>query len=313
MTGSEGSVDRVQIGGPCDSPIAGPRAGGSFRGSRDSCVASSACRRAGVHVLVLVCLYSMCGCSRTPTRPTEPGLTPPRAPLLEELVQEWNSAKSCSRIVQARLSLGVQRDPHGPVRSCRGQMLLGAQKELYLRGDKPLLPTLFTLVSDGTNFWLSVPRENTVYTGPLEAGAAKSEQYGIGLNLRDLFRALLPCPIEDDRLVELDSIDSGHLLTVYEAAGTGRKPYRRLWLAGKPLRVQSEKYYGADGAEELEIQRSDFLESSGCLFPQEITLRSSTGSVVTMTFHEVRINPELRQENLFHFEMPAGVALKTLD
>ena len=183
-----------------------------------------------------------------------------------------------------------------------------------MKGHGSLLPTFFTLVSNGREFWLHVPRDNTVYTGLLEAVSGESEDYGIDLNLRDLFRALFPCPIEDDHLIELAAGDPYYVLSTFTTAGTDRRLCRRLWVGKDRYMVEKEKYYNADGAEELEIRRSNFLESACCLFPKEITLRSNvTGSAVSLTFQKVTMNPEGLESTLFHFDIPEGVAMRIIE
>jgi hypothetical protein len=210
--------------------------------------------------------------------------------------------------------MGFQTRPDQPVRYCSGHMMLSAYRELYLKGHKPLLPTFFTLVSNGREFWLHVPRDNTVYTGLLEAVYKERGEYGIGLNLRDLFRALIPCPIEEDRPVEMEAGDLYDVLSVFNKTGTDKKLCRRLWVGKDRYRVEKEEYYDTDGAEELEVRRSNFLESACCLFPREITLRSSlTGSVVSLTFHQIEMNPEGFESTLFHFDIPEGVAIRVIE
>jgi hypothetical protein len=145
-------------------------------------------------------------------------------------------------------------------------VLLSARKDLYLKGHGTLLPTFFTLVSNGREFWLHVPRDNTVYTGLLEAVNNKSEEYGIDLNLRDLFRALFPSPIEDGHLIELEAGDPYYVLSIFNTEGTDKKLCRRLWVGDNRYMVEKEKYYDFHGGEELEIRRSNFLESACCLF-----------------------------------------------
>jgi hypothetical protein len=244
-------------------------------------------------------------------KPTARSQAPERAASVEEVVHSINRPEMRPDLVKASLFMGIQAHPGEPVRHCRGRMLLSARKELYLKGHRPLLPSFFTLVSNGREFWLSVPRDGTVYTGLLEAAQSEKEEYGIGLNLGDLFRALIPSPVERDRLVEMEREDRFYLLSVYDRAAEDRRLCRQLWVGKAPPRIEREKYFDALGNEELEILRSDFLESSGRVFPRKISLRKGPeGGRVHFTFHQVRLNSDVPDGNVFHFEVPEGAAVK---
>ena len=253
-------------------------------------------------------------CSQVPVKPGARSLAPARPASLEELVNHVNRSENQPKAIKGSLVMGFQTRPDQPVRYCSGHMLLSAHKELYLKGHGTLLPTFFTLVSNGREFWLHVPRDNTVYTGLLEAECNKNEQFGIDLNLRDLFRALFPCPIEDGHLIELEAGDPYYVLSIFNTAGTDKRLCRRLWVGKDRCMVEKEEYYNADGGEELEIRRSNFLESACCLFPKEITLQSTvTGSAVSLTFNQVTMNPEGLESTLFHFDVPEGVVMRIIE
>ncbi len=257
--------------------------------------------------LLMLCLLFMSACSRVRTEPAVRFQPPARAASLEELVGQINRSDSQPKAVKGSLVMGFQARPDQPVRHSNGHMLLSAHRELYLKAHAPLLPTFFTLVSDGREFWLHVPRDNMVYTGLMEAAYGKNQGYGIDLNPRDLFRALLPCPVEDGRLVELEKEEQYYILSVFNGAGKDRKLSRRLWVGKDRRRIEKEEYYTADGSKEIEIRRANFLESECCFFPKDITIRSDyTGNVLTLVFDQVTMNPEGIKSSLFHFDMPRG-------
>lgn len=262
--------------------------------------------------LLVMCLLFINGCSRVHTKP-EAGVQPVRTASLEELVDHINRSENQPKAIKGSLVMGFQAQPDQAVRHCNGHMLLSAHRELYLKGHASLLPTVFTLVSNGREFWIHVPRDKTVYTGLMEAAYGKSQGYGIDLNLRDLFRALLPCPIEDDRQVELQSTNPYYVLSIFKGAEKGKKLSRRLWVGKDRHRIEKEKYYNAAGSEEIEIRRSNFLNSACCFFPRNITIRSNmTGSTLTLAFDQVTINPEGLESSLFHFDMPEGVVKRII-
>ncbi|MCE5333158.1 MAG: DUF4292 domain-containing protein [Desulfobacteraceae bacterium] len=263
--------------------------------------------------MLIMCLLFINACSRVYTGPDARIQPPARTASLEELVDRINRAENQPKAIKGSLVMGFQARPDQPVRHCSGHMLLSAHREIYLKGHGSLLPTFFTLVSNGREFWLHVPRDKTVYTGLLEAAYGKSRGYGIDLNLRDLFRALLPGPIEDERLVELESADPYYVLAIFNGAEKDRKLSRRLWVGKDRYRIEKEKYYNAEGSEEIEIRRGNFLESACCFFPRDITVRSdATGSTLSLAFGQVTINPEGFESGLFHFDMPEGVVKRVI-
>ncbi|MEN6439630.1 MAG: hypothetical protein ABFD97_13735 [Syntrophobacter sp.] len=263
--------------------------------------------------LLIMCLLFINASSRVHTAPDARFQPPVRTASLEELVDHINRSENQPKAIKGSLVMGLQARPDQPVRHCSGHMLLSAHRELYLKGHVSLLPTFFTLVSNGREFWLHVPRDKTVYTGLLEAAYGKSQGYGIDLNPRDLFRALMPCPIEDDSLVELEREDPYYVLSIFNGAEKDKKLSRRLWVGKDRYRIEKEKYYNAEGSEEIEIRRANFLEFTCCFFPRDITVRSNvTGSTLTLAFDQVTMIPEGLESSLFHFDMPKGVIKRTI-
>ncbi len=258
--------------------------------------------------LLVMCLLFISGCSRIYTGPNARVQPPARTASLEEVVGHINRSGNQPKAIKGSLVMGFQAHPDQPVRHCNGHMLLSAQRELYLKGHAPLLPTFFTLVSNSREFWFHVPRDRTVYYGLMEAVYGKSREYGIDLNLRDLCRALLPEPIEDGSLVELERGDPYYVLSIFNGAEQDKKLSRRLWVGKDRYRIEKEEYYDAEGSKEIEIRRANFLEFACCFFPSDITVRSEVGgSTLTFAFNQVTIVPEGFERSLFHFDIPEGV------
>jgi hypothetical protein len=289
-------------------------------GDRDRCdgrrilsSSSDSLLRNCITFLLMMCLLFINACSRVHTGPDARFQPPARTASLEELVDHINRSGNQPKAIKGTLVMGFQARPDLPVRHCSGHMLLSADREIYLKGHASLLPTIFTLVSNGREFWLHVPRDKTVYTGLMEAAYGKNREFGIDLNLRDLFRALLPCPVEDDRLVELEREDPYYVLSIFSGAEKDRKLSRRLWVEKDRYRIEKEKYYNAEGSEDIEIRRADFLESGCCFFPRDITVRNGvSGKTLTLSFNQVAINPEGLESSLFHFDLPEGVVKKVI-
>ena len=95
---------------------------------------------------------------------------PERSATPEELIAQINSDGRTFRALKGKLGMGLQKAAEEEAKRCSGMLLAenSASKGLYLKGYKRLIPTFFTLVSDGNYFWFHIPRDDVVYTGPVE-------------------------------------------------------------------------------------------------------------------------------------------------
>ncbi len=173
---------------------------------------------------------------------------------------------------------------------------------LYLKAYRSLLPTLFTLVSDGRRFWLHVPRDNVVYTGPIARRGA-AEVRGVRLEARDLFRALFLQPLGGAATLEVAEEPSAYVVSARRA---GRLE-RRLWIERRRLTVVRETYFDADGREEVSIERERWVAASGRRFPERLRLRdAATGAALTLEFEKLAVNPADLRADAFVPRTPAG-------
>jgi hypothetical protein len=177
----------------------------------------------------------------------------------------------------------------------------GGEPGLYVKGYRSVVPTLFTLVSDGRRFWLHVPRDNVVYTGPIARRRGAAGDREVPLDARDLFRALFVEPLGPGEVLEVEEEPSAYAVS---ARRDGRVR-RRLWLERRRLTIAREVFYDPSGSEELSIERERYVDAGGRLYPARITLRDgSSGSAVVLEFERVTLDPADLGSDAFRPRLP---------
>jgi outer membrane lipoprotein-sorting protein len=268
-----------------------------------------------VPVLAVLITY---GCATTKLEPVDKTDLPAKTVAPHELIDHINLTGGRIEGIKGTLNLGYQKEPGQPTKHCRG--LLATKRSgdgytsplLYLKGYKRLLPTFFTLVSDGLGFWFYVPRRNIVYTGSVEAVDRENNKHDIDLKASDLFKAVYIYPIDRDAVWEVEETEQIYIVSVFDTIGDGSNVKRRLWLDRRLLTVDREIYYFGEG--DLEVLRTNYFESEAFLYPKTITIRNNkAGRAVFLDFDKVTINPENIMEDMFHFVMPAGVEIKHVE
>jgi hypothetical protein len=237
---------------------------------------------------------------------------PVRSASPEELVAQINDDGNAVSALKGKLSLGLQKGVDEDVKRCSGMLLAenSSGKGLYLKGYKRLIPTFFTLVSDGGQFWFHIPRDDVVYTGPAEFSWSRDDTLELYLNAGDLFRALFVRPVDVGAAFEVQTDDNAYVVTVY----AGDTVARKLWVERKGFTVVRELYYDGNGIEQLEIQRREYVDLEGRLYPASLVLHDMiSGSSVFLDFNSITLDPENVPANAFRFEVPDGVEIKQVD
>jgi outer membrane lipoprotein-sorting protein len=230
----------------------------------------------------------------------------------EELVAGINQNASSLRGLKAKLKMGLQEHPDQETRRCSGMLIATSPPGagLYLKGYKRLIPTFFTLVSDGDQFWFHLPREDVVYTGSVNFEWSRDDSLGLYLNARDLFRALFVGPVAAESSWDRQDDGTFYVITIYEA----ERPARKLWIERKGFNVVRETYYDTDGNAQLEIHRDKLADLGGRLYPSSIVLRDLiSGSIVYLDFTSITLNPENVPAGAFQFRIPDDVEVKKID
>jgi hypothetical protein len=237
---------------------------------------------------------------------------PVRSASPDELLSKINDDGRAVTALKGKLGMGLQKGIDEEIKRCSGMLLAenSSGKGLYLKGYKRLLPTFFTLVSDGGEFWFHIPREDVVYTGPVEFSWSEDDSLEMYLNAGDLFRALFVRPVDAAAGVEVQTDESTYSVTVYNGDAVARK----LWVERKRFTVVRELYYDSDGIEQLEIQRREYVDLDGHLYPASLVLRDMiSGSSVFLDFNSITPNPENVPADAFRFEVPNGAEIRQVD
>lgn len=237
---------------------------------------------------------------------------PQRTAAPDELVAQVNGDGAAIAGLKGKLELGLQKGPGEEVKRCRGMLL--SRKDpapgMYLKGYKRLIPTFFTLVSDGEEFWFHIPRDDVVYTGPAEFSWTRDDSLDVHLNAGDLFKALFVRPVYAGDVFDVQDEDTAYVVSVYADAVLGRK----LWIERKRFTVVRELYYDSDGIEHLEIQRKEYVEVDGRLYPASLILFDAvSGSSVFLDFNSITLDPEDITDNAFRFDIPEGVDVERVE
>jgi outer membrane lipoprotein-sorting protein len=256
----------------------------------------------------IAALALLAGCRPPPKALQQQDLELPiRTASAEELVHELHGAATLIGL-KGKLTLGFRKSARAELRTCRGVLAArspwaGGESGLYVKGYRSLFPTLFTLVSDGRLFWLHVPRDNVVYTGPVARRRGAVGAREIPLDARDLFRALFVQPLGADEVLD---VEEQPLDYVVSARRDGRLQ-RRLWLERRRFTIRHEVFYDASGREEVIIERERYVDAGGRPYPERMLLRDgASGGTVLLEFERVTLDPADLKADAFRPRLPPG-------
>ncbi len=246
------------------------------------------------------------GCRPPPKALHEQDLELPiRTASADELAQELHGAAALVGL-KGKLTLGFKRSARAELRTCRGVLAAsspwaGGEPGLYVKGYRSLVPTLFTLVSDGRLFWLHVPRDNVVYTGPVARRRGAAGDGEVPLDARDLFRALFVQPLGAGEVLDVEEQPAAYVVS---ARRDGRLQ-RRLWLERRRFTIRHEVFYDDSGREEVSIDRERYVDVGGRLYPERMLLRDgASGGTVLLEFERVTLDPADLNADAFRPHLP---------
>ena len=266
--------------------------------------------------LALGLLPCLLGCAGQGPPPSRLEALPVSALSPAALVARLNSDAAAVTSLKGKLDLGMRVPPETEFKRCRG--VIAARRPwndrstggLYLAGYRQLIPTLFTLVSDGREFWLHVPHDNTAYNGPLGGPHPVRNGREIQLDVADLFQALFVAPLEVRDSVQVTEQGSDYLVSITQ----GGVLKRQLWVERRGFTVAREKYCNPQGEVRLEIERGDFTGTAGHFYPARIVLREpAAGSTVVFEFSSLTLQPEKLDDKLFQPKIPPGTVVRRTD
>jgi hypothetical protein len=242
----------------------------------------------------------------------DPFAGPIRSLSPEELARAIDRDAASVIALRGKLTIELQESAAGDRRRCRGALAarnpwIGLPSPgLYVQGSHALAPTLFTLVSDADRFWLHVPSERAVYTGPLAASGAVRLSRGRALRLdaRDLLRALFVEPVGDAAGVAVDEDRPGEYVVSVRREG---RLERRLWVERRRFTVQREVFYDGAGREAVAIARGRHVDAGGRLQPERLVVQDRLGGgTVLLDFDALAVNPADLDARAFRPLAPPG-------
>ncbi len=266
--------------------------------------------------LFVLTVIVTCGCAGDPNvEPVDTTMMPELEATAAELVDGINARSGSVRGIKADLDMFFLRAPGEKVKGCQGKLVAlrseweGIGSKIYLKGYKNLIPSFFTLKSDGTGFWLHIPSEKVVYSGPYDR-VETADTAEVDLEAADLSRALFVEPFDPADVAGLSEESGVYILTLTRDGSL----LRRLWIEKKMFAVVMEKYYNPAGGEDLELRRSKHTLSDGLHYPLEITIfKPDSGREISIRIRDLTLNPTGIPPEAFRFEAPLGTKVIRLD
>ena len=278
----------------------------------------------------------LAGCSLFPTtrhlpapRPATVNSATPQE-LVNEINQTWDALNSLTATVEIqateyKTAEGVQTVEDFP--SCHANILMRKPKMLRVRGTY-FGVLAFDMASDGSNFTLLDPHDNTAFEGP---NTVKEKSTNPLLNLRpDFFldaiavRGLDP---GNEYMVENDSetiedparkhlyIEQEYTLSVMQPkAGPEKLPLRVITFHRDDMLPYDQDVYDSEGNLESQITYRNYAEFGKVKYPTKVTIkRPQEGFQLVLSVDDVNqnIDPGL-SDSQFQVKIPEGTTIRQL-
>jgi len=260
----------------------------------------------------LATLIAGCAARQMPADPFSG--RPIRTASPDELARRIGEDASAVVALKGKLTLSFQETAGAGERTCRGTLAArspwtGAEAGLFVQGYRSLLPTLFTLVSDGERFWLHVPSDRIVYTGSIGHRYVVRGQ-DLRLDARALLRALFVEPLGPTDALEVREDAEAYVLSIRRDGHL----HRRLWVERRRFAVEREVLYDGDEREELVILRERHRELDGRLQAERLSVEDRiAGGSVLLDFDALTVNPSGLDSRVFRPRIPADARIETVD
>jgi outer membrane lipoprotein-sorting protein len=195
--------------------------------------------------------------------------------------------------------------------SIQARLAVERPDKVLLISFKELLPTFFTMVSDGTQFWLHIPSKREVFIGKNHPRRLNTRQENPIYSLRPyhLVDALLLeeiNPEETSHLVYMEVVPGSYIINVGNRgeAGSGYYPQRRIFIEQKTLRIRRYQSFNEKSVLISDVTYDNYGKVEKIQFPYRVTIqRPWEGIEVTLIFREVEINTDLNPK-MFTFSLP---------
>ena len=185
---------------------------------------------------------------------------------------------------------------------------------LYLKANKPLRPIIFTLISNGENFYIFIPQENIIYTGKNKA-LLESPDYDVSLTPEFFLQALFTRHIPISYATSMEQSNEGYMLSVFNPENNLNTITRKIWTQQPYHYCIKELHYSSQGVMLYEIKRDAFAFDKHNQSPiaHTIFLRNiRTNVAIVLDFNKVLLNEDI-DDSVFEFHFPEGVDVEVVE
>lgn len=226
---------------------------------------------------------------------------PPKVLTVEEVREgvTSNSKKISTLKAKAKITF-MSRDLKDPL-NCTGYIRLERPKRLRIICSK-LFSTIFDVVSNGSEFWLYVPKEKKLYRG-------RSDQdiryLGLRFSPNEIAGILENGEVFQDSTVTSFEVHAEHWHI--DLMNPRELTQHHLVVDRYNLNLVRFETYNPDGTLRMKALFDDFEDIDGCNIPERIEVywpRRNTKLIIRLK--DVRLNEELNP-NIFRFTKPENV------
>lgn len=230
---------------------------------------------------------------------------------LDELIQIVNTQAQSVQNLKASVYIDFKRTDSEKSQSIQNKLALERPDKVLLVSFKELLPTLFTMVSNGTQFWLHVPSKKEVFVGKSHPHLSSSNPENPVYSLRPyhLVDALLLEEIDSSKasqFVYMEVLPDTYILDIGNREETKYYPERRIFIERENLKLTRYQYFSEKGLLVSDVRYSNYKSVEGVDFPHRVDIqRPWEGVKMVLTFSEIQINTNLNPRT-FTFSLPRG-------
>ncbi len=289
--------------------------------------------RAALFLLVLLIELPLAGClfrSHKVQPPLEAG--PLKSATQQELIAYINNQAARIQTIQATVDIdtsvgGTKKGKVTDYQQIRGYVLVRKPSMIRMVGLTPIVrTTAFDMVSDGSDFKLSIPPKNRFVVGRNDIESHSTTQPLENLRPRHIYDALLIREIAANEIAVVESetetveVSKKHkleqpeyILDVIRQAGQGWVLARKIVFNRNDLLPHRQTLYDENGEIATDAVYQDYRDQNGVSFPWQIEIsRPQEEYDITLTMVKLENNRPLTDDK-FVLAQPPGVEVVHLD
>jgi outer membrane lipoprotein-sorting protein len=277
-------------------------------------------------LLFLLFLLVQTSCiKKTTVVPQEQRLLPAKTASRSELLEGLHEKSKEIQTLKATVALDFSRGgPQSGVldeyRQTKGYVFVERPSHIRIQVQMPIvLTTVATMVSDGSEYRVSIPIKNQYAVMNVDAPVNPKNSLS---NLRPkifldgLFVDLTPYenrPSVKSLFEEnVEGVRSYYIFTFVDTAGPELQPLEKIWIDRSNLEVSRKQVFGKEGKVETDVDYLNYKMRDGLAFPEVIVIhRPVEDFTVKMTFQQLAANEKL-EAKVFDLPRPEGSELVPL-